>query len=511
MANPPSDSQIWLTGGDMAGSQSGWFRSLSRRAAPAYTWVLALIFIGALVVAWAVLPGEDERIEALERDGQTSRAFALLEARFNRGDRRQRTLVNLRRFYEYYGDNEKSKQILELLVQQRPRDLFLQRQLAQLFRQDQDDAGQIGALRAQLAIRYSEPVCQRLIGMLRRDSDYAGEQAALIDCRNSGYRRPEELERLAFLYAADGNMQETAQILRAVDDRRWLRGTRERLMLFDALIATKLPQDALRRGIRWYKGQADEDFALEMIAKLVAAERSDLALQMAREIGTPGDAVALAAGEILVDQVQYEAARAFLAGWLAQSTDVSNETATRFVIAAIDADDPALAMKAAEQHGLKNLRQRDLLLLAEAVMAAGQVANFDTVRNALDEASIQSDGLVAASVELRAGHPEPARAILAATVIDPNEERRVALKTELVALAGHPANTLPLLREPTRTDSVLVPPLVTVSPNETQTRRMSVPVEVAKRFKRRRLQVKGPTPQQSTAKQQSGFSSGAAQ
>lgn len=495
MIDRSPDRAVWPTVGDADLPQPGGLRRLSARLRPAYAWVLALIFFGALVVAWAVLPGEDERIEALERDGQTSRALALLEARFNRGDRRQRTLVNLRRFYEYYGDNDKSKTILELLVQQRPRDLYLQRQLAQLYRQDQDDAGQIRALRAQLSIRYSEPVCQRLIGMLRRSSDYAGEQAALIDCRNNGYRRPEELERLAFLYSADGNLQQTAQILRAVDDRRWLRGNRERLMLFDALLATKLPQDALRRGIRWYKGLADEDFALEMIAKLVAAERNDLALQMARDVGVPGDAVALAAGEILVDQVQYEAARAFLAGWLAQAATMSNETASRFVIAAVDAQDPALAMQAAERQGLAHFRPPDLLILAEALMAAGQLGGFDKVRAALDDASIQSNGLVAASVELRAGRFDIARAILAATTVDPADERRVALKAQLVTLAGRPPNTPQLLREPTRTDSVLVPPVVTINPGETQARRLSVPVEVAKRFKKRRLGTKSPQQQ----------------
>lgn len=471
-------------------SPHGWMGAVRARSAPAYTWVLALIFLGALVVGWTVLPGEDERIEALERDGQTTRAMALLEARFSRGDRRQRTLVNLRRFYDYYGDNSKSLQILELLIQQRPRDLYLQRQLAQLYRQMEDEPGQIRALQAQLAIRYSEPVCQRLIGLLRRGGNFTGEQAALIDCRNNGYRRPEELERLAFLFAADGNMQETAQILRAVDDRRWLRGSRERLMLFDALIAEKVPQDALRRGIRWYKGQADEDFALEMISRLVAAERNDLAFQMARDIGTSGDPVALAAGEILVDQVQYAAARAFLAGWLAQSGEMSTETATRFVTAAVDAEAPALALKGAERHGLSKLRGSDVIPLAEALMTSGDTAGFDKVRALLTPENIQSDALIAASIELRDGRPDAARALLAGINLDPADERRIALKAQLSAAAGRAPAGTQLLREPARTEILLTPPVVTISPGETQARRISVPVEVAKRFKRRRLALK---------------------
>ncbi len=476
---------------DAHAAQRGWLGAIGNWSAPAYTWILGLIFIGALVVGWAVLPGEDERIEALERDGQTKRALAMLEARFDRGDRRQRTLVNLRRFYDYYGDNDKSKKVLELLVEQQPRDLYLHRQLAQLYRQMQDEPGQIRELRAQLSIRYAEPVCQRLVGLLRRSGDYAGEQSALIDCRNNGYRRPEELERLAFLDAADGNMAETAQILRAVDDRRWLRGSRERLMLFDALIATKLPQDALRRGVRWYKGLADEDFALEMISRLVAAERNDLALQLARDVGTPGDAVTLAVGEILVDQVQYEAARAFLTGWLAQAAQMSTETATRFVTAAVDAEDPGLALKSAETFGLTKFRGPDLAALSEALMATGRVADFDTVRAVLDGETIRSDPLLAAAVELRDGHLDAARSILAGVTLDPSDERRVALKTQLSGLAGRVPVTSQLAREPARTQILLTPPVLTVSPGETQARRISVPVEVAKRFKRRRLALKG--------------------
>jgi hypothetical protein len=468
---------------------------MGRWIAPAHSLMLALLFLGAIVVGWAVLPGEDERIEALERDGQTGRALALLEARFNRGDRKQRTLATLRRFYDYYGDTPKSLQMLELLIVQRPRDIFLHRQLAQLYRQAEDEPGQVRALKAQLAVRYSEPVCQRLIGLLRRASDFAAEQATLIDCRNNGYRRPEELERLAFLYAADGNLGETAQILKAVDDRRWLRGTRERLMLFDAMVSTNTVNDALRRGVRWYKGQPDSDFALEMIARLVAAERNDLALQMAREVGVAGDPVSLAAGEILVDQVQYEAARLYLKGWLGQARDMSMETAVRFVAAAVDAEAPLLAMQGAEQHGLSRFRAGDLTGLAEALAIAGQTAALDKVRALMTPETIAASGLLSAAIDVREGRLDVARATLATTPIDPTDDRRITYRNQLLVLAGRNPTSVSgaLVRDPVRTELILPPPVSVTQPGETQARRILVPVEVAKRFKKRRLALKSGT------------------
>ncbi len=468
--HPPADS-------------GGW-----RRWPAAHNFVLAVLFAGALIVGWAVLPGEDERIEALERDGQTGRALALLEARFNRGDRQQRTLASLRRFYEYYGDTPKSLTMLELLIEQRPRDMFLYRQLVQLYRQAEDEPGQVRALKAQLAIRYSEPVCQRLIGLLRRASDFAAEQQTLIDCRNSGYRRQEDLERLAFLYAADGKLSASAQILSAVDDRRWLRGSRERLMLFEALLATEAPADALRRGVRWYRGQPNTDFALEMITKLIGNERSDLALQMARDLGKPGDPVSLAAAEILVDQVQYAPARLFLTGWLGQVRTLSLETAARFVAAAVDAEAPSLALQGAERYGLGRFRPTDLTGLAEALMAAGQVESFDKVRATLPVEALAASALLTAAVDLREGRLEAARSTLASSTIDPQDERRVALKARLLILAGRPASAgSSLVREPTRTDNQLTPPLTVTTPGEVQARRILVPVDVARRFKKRRL------------------------
>ena len=50
--------------------------------------------------------------------------------------------------------------------------------------------------------------------------------------------------------------------------------------------------------------------------------------------------------------------------------------------------------------------------------------------------------------------------------------------------------TLPEVREPVRTEILLAPPISVTTPGETQARRLSVPVEVAKRFKKRRLALK---------------------
>jgi hypothetical protein len=424
------------------------FESLRRRhrTIGAHGIVMAVLFVAALVIGWLILPGTDERIAALERDGQVSRSLQMLEEQFTAGDRRERTLFQLHRLHEYYGNRDRARQVLELLAAQRPRDTFVQRQLAQHYKQTQDEPAHMRLLASQLAVRYSEPNCRELIGMLRRNARYAEEQKTIVTCRTLGYRRPDDLIRLAYLQASDGNLAETAQLLKAVDDRRWLKESRERLMLFASLIETKQEPEALRRGVRWLKGLSDHDLALDMIYKLVEANRNDLGLQLAREVGGPGDPVSLAVAEIMIDQVQYGAARAFLSGWLEQAKVMDTETATRFVTAAIDAEDPVLAMKGAERHGLKRFEQAELSALAEVMIGRGYVPEFDRIRVMLQPDQLSTNPMLWAAVELRQGRVETARSILGNVRVEGLDERRLGYLAKIVDMAGRPQSPSGMLR-----------------------------------------------------------------
>jgi tetratricopeptide (TPR) repeat protein len=479
----------------------GWTRFLRRESErpieggwiEPHLLIMGVLFVGAIAIGIIVLPGENERIAALERDGQTNQAKSILEARFAAGDRNQRTLFHLQRFYDYYGQTDKSRNILELLAEQRPKDASIQRQLAQLYKSIQDEPAYIRTLRAQLALKYSEPACKELIGLLRRSSDYAGEQKALIDCRERGYRRPDDLIRLAFLEASDGKMASAAQILRAVDDRRWLRLSRERQLLFSALLESQQLNEALRRAVRWLKGQPDAEMAIDLVYKLVEVNRNDMALQLARDVGEPGDSVTLAVGEIMVDQVQYGAARAFLTGWLEQNKTMNLELATRFINAAIDAEDPLLALRGGERFGLKKLEEAEVVGLAEVLSVTSYGADFDRVRLAVDADTLARNPMLSAGVELRQGRTEMARAYLVRVRVDQLSARRIILFSQLVEQAGRPPALAAVLREIQEPRSSIIPanpvvPRATVlGPAQSQVKqRILSRAEANKRLRERR-------------------------
>ena len=355
-------------------------RMAARSPVRAHIFVMSLLFSVALAVGYFLLPGDAERIAMLERDGKTSQAKSILEAKFGAGDRGQRTLFLLQGLYEQSGDIPKARQTLELLAQQRPRDPNVQQRLGQFYKLTHAEPAYIKTLTAQIDLRYSESACRELIGLLRRSGEFAQEQATLIKCRQKGYRRPDDMIRLASLLAVDGDLKEASVLLRAVDDLRRLKSDRERLQLFDILLENEQPGEAQRRAVRWVKGSKDDNFALTLISALVTNNRHDLAIELARETSVPGDSVFLAVAEIMVDREQTTAAQAILRGWLDKAATLEPAVATRFVAAAIASGDPDLALAGAQKAGLGNLPSDSVEKLARTLDAAGRHADSAALR-----------------------------------------------------------------------------------------------------------------------------------
>ena len=352
----------------------------ARSPVRAHIFVMSLLFSVALAVGYFLLPGDAERIAMLERDGKTGLAKGILESKFAGGDRRQRTLFLLQGLYEQSGDIPKARQTLELLAEQRPRDPNVQQRLGLFYKLTHAEPAYIKTLTAQIELRYSESACRELIGLLRRSGAFADEQATLIKCRHKGYRRPDDMIRLASLLAVDGDIKEASLLLRAVDDLRRLKSDRERLQLFDLLLENEQPGEAQRRAVRWVKGGKDDNFALTLISALVTNNRHDLAIELARETSVPGDSVFLSVAEIMVDREQTTAAQAILRGWLDKAATLEPAVATRFVAAAIACADPDLALAGAQKAGLGKLPSDSVEKLARTLESAGRRADSATLR-----------------------------------------------------------------------------------------------------------------------------------
>ena len=401
--------------------------------------LMLVLFVGAAIAGFALLPGDAERVAMLERDGNNVRALVLLERRYAKGDRSQRTLYQLEQLYQHFGDLAKARGMLEQLAAGRPNDLVLQRRLVRFYRDTQDGEAYLAGLSRLVSRKYSEPVCRELIAQLRLVGQFTREREAIERCRLKGYRREGDIVRLAELEAVSGDNKKALALLRNVDDVKGIAGQRERLMLTSLLIDAGEDREVERRAGQWLKRQPDERFALALMEFLSERKSQEIALQIARDVGKPGDSLSLSVAELMLDRDQTSAARAYLRGWVERAEVKDPVLASRVIAAALDAEDPEVALLAAQRVGMAIVGEGDLVRIAEALGATGRRADFETVRMALSTDTLVSHPLLSAMVELNKGSTDATREILDKVPPDALDTWRLALWARLMRETGKAA------------------------------------------------------------------------
>jgi tetratricopeptide (TPR) repeat protein len=397
---------------------------------------MGMLFTAALFVGYELLPGQVQRVAMLERDGQANQARDLLEKSYANGDRSPRTLLQLQALYEQLGQIDKAKQLLETLLVQSPRDANVLKRASSFYKMTQNESAYIASLRAQIDVKYSEAVCREFLGLLRLHSSADAEQAGIQTCRQRGYRRTDDMIRLANLVAADGDLPQASAILRGVDDLRRLKTDKERGTLIVALLELDQPREAYRRAVRWLRSGRETNFALTIIDQMAIANKHDLGIELAREISVPGDAVSLAVAELMLDRGEPLAARSYLRGWIEKARLNSEDLVSRFILACLDAEDPDNAMLGAQRYGLDKLTQPDLVALAEALAATGRQQQFDMIRAVIKPDVLAENPLLGAAVALHGGAPEASQTLLSAVTVDELDEWRLSLWARLMNRTG---------------------------------------------------------------------------
>lgn len=398
--------------------------------------VMLVLFAGATVAGAMLLPGDAERVAMLERDGDNARALVLLERRFSGGDRSQRTLYQLEQLYQHFGKLPQARRMLELLAQSRPRDLVLQRRLVRFYRETQDGDAYLAGLSRLVTRKYSEPVCRELIAQLRLGGHYSREREAIERCRLKGYRREDDILRLAELEAVSGDKSKALGLLRNVDDVKGLTRQRERFILTSLLLDAGANSEVAKRATQWISSTRNEPFALALMQFLSQKRAQDVAMEIASSAGTPGDAISLSVAELMLDRDQTSAARAYLRGWIERSEVQDPDLAERFIRLALDAEDPEVALLAARRTGLQRIPEPALVAVAEALGAVGRRDEFEIVRAALSADTIVAHPLLSAMVELNKGETQATRQLLDTVSSEALDTWRLALWARLMRETG---------------------------------------------------------------------------
>lgn len=347
-----------------------------------YHVLMAMVFAVALGAGWMMLPGDNELIAMLERDGHARAALGILEQGYASGDRRYRTLHQMLALYEEQGDTRKARTILEEMVHERPYDPALRERLVKFYQAIGDQQARMVALKAQIETRYKEAACRQYVALLRLKGNGDDEIAGLQFCRQRGYRRPDDLARLAELLAASGDSSQASAVLRAIDDVKRLTSRDNRFLFIDLLLQQGQPNEAVRRSVRWIKATKDQALAVAVVDILARSNYPDSALDVAKSAGEAGDSLSLTVAERLLEKSQPQPAALYLRGWLDRATLDDADTASRFVAAALEAGDPRTALLGARKFGLAKLDAPAAGALARALAKTAMTAEADEVRAA---------------------------------------------------------------------------------------------------------------------------------
>jgi hypothetical protein len=417
--------------------------------------IMATVFACAIAAGWAMLPGENERVAMLERDGHSREALTILEDQLTAGDKRYRNLHQLLGLYENEGNIEKARSILQAMIAERPRDPRLKRRAALFYKNTNNDAEYIKAMQDLIELRYSESACKELIGRLRFKGESQAEQTTLQRCRQKGYRRADDLSRLAEFLAADGDAVQAAGLLKSIDDLKRLKEVRERFQLLSLLADLDQPKEAERRALRWIRANREDDTAVSLIDHLARGKYPESALEVAKDAGIPGDSISLTVADRMIEKSQNGIALLYLRGWLDRAKTVDADTVIRFVDASLSVGDPRLAVQGARQFGFILLPQRSLEKLAEGldgVQAAGEAAEVRAAiagvahvlpAAAAPEARPDANGLpvsTAPAPEQTTG--DPSQRVRSVLLVDPLDSWRRSLYQNMTSDAQRRASAL---------------------------------------------------------------------
>lgn len=332
---------------------------------------LAVITLGALAAAANFAPGNLERLAMLERDGRNEQAMVELQSLYDAGERHPQVMLRLYNLKARFGLVDDARIVLEEYAKQRPGDIEAQIGLIRFYQNNQLETPYVTALRSLAERTRSRELLNELLGFFRMTGRFREEEELLERTARANRASAAEFERLGLLAASRGDLQRAVRALRRADGRLDEQSRPARVGLFRVLIELKETEEAHQRSVAWLRSWREPDLAVEFMDALTDAGRMDLALDIGGRFGGPDNDVTLVMAELLHEQGRNDEALRKLKEFAASGTPEQPERTQRLIAVAAAAGDPAMALRAARQIGLRKIDASVVIDLLDSL--------FDTI------------------------------------------------------------------------------------------------------------------------------------
>jgi tetratricopeptide (TPR) repeat protein len=205
----------------------------------------------ALIVGIAMVPGEHEQWTMLVRDGRNQEALAMLEARYDAGQREPDAVVHLYRLYMGFADIDKATRVMREFAAAKPDDPQRVAMLARHYADIQDKPDQMRALEALFELQPSIATARELLADYRLNGDFGREQDLLRTLLDHEMITANDAERLGLMLAAQRDLYGAREALIRFDEIANPERIVGRFVLFDVLVQTGDSAGALSRAASW--------------------------------------------------------------------------------------------------------------------------------------------------------------------------------------------------------------------------------------------------------------------
>jgi len=408
--------------------------------------LVALLTLGSLLLAWAMIPSPQEIAAMRLRDFDYDFAQAYFEGQYNSGNHAPQVVGRLAELYLELGEPDRAEEVLSVYVQDHPGDLSAVRRLADIQYLIRD----YPALRASLEqLVQAEPdvaTLRQLANLSVMQNDGERRIRWLRALTQRGAVSDEEVTELA-LRLATRDKADARKVLADWLNRKPSARNSASLRLLASLAADIDDVPALEEAGRIALAQGGMPLFIDLVA-VVNERKPPLALTLARSAVPDGQpvppALATRIAQIELTAGRPQNAYAVLMP-LFQNQTIEREGLITLLDAAVYRNDAATALAAALRYGVAGLprdRLRGLLAFAQA-QGRERVVELDAQVTAEQR---QADPLLAAELAAALGLLDEARRNLV-RVTDPERlavEDRVAYAALALRL-GERARALPLL------------------------------------------------------------------
>ena len=237
------------------------------------------VTIAALTAGIYMVPGTREQWTMLIRDERNAEALALLDQKYQAGERDPEAMLQLYKLLMSFAQIERATRIIEEVAARRPDDVSGLAMLAKHYGDTQDTRNETSTLERMFALQPSSATAQRLLVLYRLGARPADERRLMAIMLADSMITADDAERLGFMLAADGDFQGARQALSAFDAMARPDRSTGRFALFDVLLRLGEPKAAMAMAEHWLsqwhrarlnRGLAGRDFPLDRLIQLMA-------------------------------------------------------------------------------------------------------------------------------------------------------------------------------------------------------------------------------------------------